>query len=56
MNKPSLPHSLQLSQIDNSFVLVPHQVILMTPQAQLLQICPKPMDQVVVENKEPEKA
>ena len=56
MNKPSLLRSLQLGRIDNSFVLLPHRVILMTLQAQLLRICQKPMDQAVVENEEPEKA
>ena len=56
MNKPSLPRSSQLDRIDSSFVLLPHQVILMTLQAQLLRIAPKLMDQAVVENEEPEKA
>ena len=56
MNRLSLPRSLQLGRIDNSFVLLPHQVVLMTLQAQLLRIRPKRMDQAVVESEEPEKA
>ena len=55
MNKTSLLRSLQQGQIDNFFVLILHQVILMTLQAQPLRIRPKPMDQAVVENEEPEK-
>jgi hypothetical protein len=59
MNKLSLSRSLQLLQIDSSFVLLPHQIrypILKTLQVQLLQIHPKPMAQAVVENEEQEKA
>jgi hypothetical protein len=58
MNKSSLPRSLQLRQIDSSFVPLPHQVlclILKTLQVQLLQIRPKPMEQTLVENEEQEK-
>jgi hypothetical protein len=56
MNKLSLSRSLQLLQIDSSFVLLPHQIRYKTLQAQLLQIHPKPMAQAVVENEEQEKA
>jgi len=55
MNKPRLTRRLKLRQIDSSFVPLPHQVhylILMALQVQLLQILPKPMQQLVVENEE----